>query len=262
MPGFSCEAVMKIVTFNIRYDTPHDGINAFSHRAGAILQKIESERPDILCFQECRPHVFDFMKRHLMDYELMGCGRGERYDDEHNPVAIRKDGFELIGLETEWLSPTPDVPGSRYEEQSDCPRIVTRATVLPLGSGRPFYVFNTHLDHMSEGARVLGARQVISLMRERLARREMPLILTGDFNAYPGSLPVNAFLADEVLKLTDHTDGLPNSYHNYGRSAEPRIDYIMSRGFRALSPLGVWNDARDGIYLSDHYPLSIELEME
>jgi endonuclease/exonuclease/phosphatase family metal-dependent hydrolase len=253
---------MKFVTFNIRYDTPRDGINAFPHRVGMILQKIESERPDVVCFQECRPHVFDFMKRHLIDYELAGCGRGENYDDEHNPVAIRRDGFELIGLETEWLSPTPDAPGSRYAEQSDCPRIVTRATILPLRTAKPFYVFNTHLDHMSEGARVLGAGRVIALMRERLAKREMPLVLAGDFNAYPDSAAVRAFLTDDVLKLTDHTDGLLNSYHNYGRSAEPRIDYIMSRGFRAVSQLGVWNDERDGIYLSDHRPLSIELEME
>lgn len=253
---------MKIVTFNIRYDTPRDGINAFPHRAGAILQKIEAVRPDVIGFQECRPHVFAFLKKHLTDYELVGCGRGVRYDDEHNPVAIRKDGYELIGLETEWLSPTPDVPGSRYEIQSDCPRIVTRATILNLGTAKPFCVFNTHLDHLSEEARVLGANRVISLMREKLARREMPLVLTGDFNAYPGSAPVNAFLEDDVLKLTDHTDGLLNSYHNYGKSDEPRIDYIMSRGFRAVSSLDVWNDMRDGIYLSDHFPLSIELEME
>lgn len=253
---------MKLVTFNIRYDTPRDGINAFPHRAGAILQKIEAERPDVICFQECRPHVFDFMKRHLIDYELAGCGRGANYDDEHNPVAIRRDRFELIGLETEWLSPTPDVPGSRYEEQSDCPRIVTRATVLPLHTAKPFYVFNTHLDHMSEGARVLGAGRVISLIRERLEKREMPLVLAGDFNAYPDAKAVRAFLADDVLKLTDHTDGLANSYHNYGKSDEPRIDYIMSRGFRAVSPLNAWRDERDGIYLSDHCPLSIELEME
>ena len=253
---------MKIVTFNIRYDTPHDGINAFPHRTGMILQKIELERPDVIAFQECRPHVFAFLKKHLPDYELVGCGRGEHYDDEHNPVAILRDRYELVGLETEWLSPTPDVPGSRYDNQSDCPRIVTRATVLPLGTARPFYVFNTHLDHSSEEARVLGAGRVASLMRERLIRREMPLILTGDFNAYPGSTPVNVFLKDDVLRLTDHTDGLLNSYHNYGASGEPRIDYIMSRGFRAVSPLDVWSDLRDGIYLSDHYPLSIELEME
>ncbi len=253
---------MKFVTFNIRYDTPHDGINAFPHRAGMILQKIESECPDVVAFQECRPHVFDFLKKHLPDYEIVGCGRGERYDDEHNPIALRKDLFELIGLETEWLSPTPDVPGSRYREQSDCPRIVTRATILPLHSATPFYVFNTHLDHRSETARVLGAGRVISLMRDRLARRDMPLILAGDFNADPDADAVRAFLGDDVLRLTDHTDGLANSYHGYGTSSQPRIDYIMSRGFRTCSPLAVWNDERDGIFLSDHYPLSIELEME
>lgn len=253
---------MKFVTFNIRYDTPGDGINAFSHRAGMILEKIEAERPDIICFQEVRPHVFAFLKKQLADYDIAGCGRGAAYDDERNPVAIRRDKFELIGLETEWLSPTPDVPGSRYEQQSICPRIVTRATILPLGGARPFYVFNTHLDHVSEAARTLGAGQVIARMRARLARQDIPLILAGDFNAYPDSAPIRALLGDATLGLTDHTEGLLNSYHDYGKSFAPRIDYIMSRGFRAMGALRVWDDVRSGIYLSDHYPLSIELEME
>lgn len=253
---------MKIVTFNIRYDTPHDGINQFCHRSGMILSKIEFERPDVIGFQECRPHVFDFLKRHLADYEVVGCGRGADYEDEHNPVAFRKDRYELIGLSTEWLSPTPEVPGSRYEIQSDCPRIVTRATIRPYGTAKPFCVFNTHLDHESEEARALGAKRVIALMREQLAKRAMPLLLMGDFNAYPGSAPVAAFLSDAYLALTDHTGGIPNSYHGYGTSREPRIDYIMSRGFRATGKITPWKDCLDGIYLSDHNPLAIDLEME
>ena len=107
---------MKIVTFNIRCALSGDGINSFYHRAGSVLEKIDREKPDVIGFQEVRPEIFDFLRKYLTDYMLVGCGRGADYEGEHNPVAFRKDKFELIGLETEWLSPTPFVPGSRYDE--------------------------------------------------------------------------------------------------------------------------------------------------
>ncbi|MGI6240204.1 MAG: endonuclease/exonuclease/phosphatase family protein [Christensenellales bacterium] len=253
---------MKFVTFNIRYDTPSDGINAFSHRSGMILGKIEAERPDVIGFQECRPHVFDFLRRHLVDYTVVGCGRGADYEDEHNPVAFRTEQYELIGLQTSWLSPTPDIPGSRHAEQSPCPRIMTVATLRIIGTPRAFDVYNIHLDHEFERARILGANQLIEAMRAKLARREMPLVLLGDFNAYPTDAPVRALLGDAQLALTDHTRAIPHSFHAYGAQTNPRIDYIMSRGFRALGDAHIWDDCQNGVYLSDHYPIAINLEME
>ena len=37
---------MKIMTFNIRYDNPLDGINAFAGRREMILEFLRRERPD------------------------------------------------------------------------------------------------------------------------------------------------------------------------------------------------------------------------
>ncbi len=253
---------MKFVTFNIRCAESGDGINSFFHRAGGILCKITREKPDVIGFQEVRPYQFEFLNRHLADYMVVGCGRGEDYEDEHNCVAFLRDRFELIGLETEWLSPTPFIPGSRYEEQSSCPRIVTRVTLREFGSPKPFDVFNTHLDHVSDTARVLGAQSVCRIMEERMKKWGFPMVLMGDFNAYPGSAPLRTFMENGKLALTDHTEGVENSYHGFGRTNDPRIDYIMSRGFRATGNIAAWKDETDGIYLSDHYPLAIELDME
>jgi len=36
----------------------------------------------------------------------------------------------------------------------------------------------------------------------------------------------------------------------------------MSNGFTQQGKLEAWTDETDGIYLSDHYPLAIELDME
>ena len=253
---------MKIVTFNIRCALRGDGINSFYHRAGSVLQKIAQEKPDVIGFQEVRPEIFEFLTKYLVDYTVVGCGRGADYEDEHNPVAFRKDKFEMIGLETEWLSPTPFIPGSRYEEQSSCPRIVTRVTLRRFGCARPFDVFNTHLDHVSELARVLGAQAVCKIMAARKEKWNFPMMLMGDMNDYPSSGPIRTFLEDKVLCLTEHTDGMGTTWHGYGKAHNERIDYIMSNGFVQHGNVEAWTDETDGIYLSDHYPLAVELDVE
>ena len=249
---------MKIVTFNLRCETPDDGVNAFLHRKGAIVDRIDAEAPDILGFQECRPGQQAFLQAHLRGYALFGRQRGGRWS-ESNPIAFRTDRFELIGLETQWLSPTPFEPGSRYEIQSDCPRVFTHMQLQPLAGGSPIHVINTHLDHVSEEARLLGARQLIRYMLGALADRPWPLLLMGDLNAFPDEPCVRELLGQALLQLTDETEGIEHTYHGYGKVSQPRIDYILSRDFaRVLAPRP-WTDEADGIYLSDHYPVMAQL---
>lgn len=249
---------MKIVTFNLRCDPPVDGVNAFAHRKGAILEKIEAERPDILGFQEVRPHMHAFLQAHLAGYALFGRQRGGA-GTESNPIAFRRDRFELIGLETRWLSPTPFVPASRYEIQSLCPRVFTHMVLEPLGGGSPIHVINTHLDHESEAARLQGAKHLIRYMLGILADRPYPLLLLGDFNAFPDEACIRALLRHEMLQLSDQSEGIAHTYHGYGTVEQPRIDYIFSRDFDRILPARAWTDERCGVYLSDHYPVEAQL---
>lgn len=253
---------MKFVTFNLRLDNGLDGINCFTHRAGGILRKIESEKPDVIGFQECLPNQFDFLRRHLTDYMVVGNGRSVSYGDEHSCIAFLKDRYELMALDTMWLSPTPHVPGSRHAEQSNHPRIVTYVALRPYDGGAPFRVYNTHLDHVSETAMTLGAQSIVELALSHLENLEMPLVIMGDMNAEPDSRPIRTFLNDPILALTDQTAGVPVSFHDYGRDKGVKIDYILSRGMKAVSPVQVWDDEDNGIYLSDHYPLARELDLE
>lgn len=253
---------MKFVTFNLRLDNGLDGINSFTHRAGGILKKIESEKPDVIGFQECLPNQFDFLRRHLTDYFVVGNGRSATYGDEHSCIAYLKDKYELMALDTMWLSPTPHVPGSRHAQQSSHPRIVTYVTLRPYDGGAPFRVYNTHLDHISELAMTLGAKSIIEMAKSHMETLEMPLVIMGDMNAEPASEPIRTFLGDPVLSLTDHTANIPVSFHDYGKIPGVKIDYIFSRGMKPVSETVAWNDVTDGIYLSDHYPLCAELELE
>lgn len=250
---------MKIMTYNLRCTWLNaDGVNAFLHRAGLMLDTLETEKPDVICFQEVIEVQQAFLEKHLNDYLLLWHGRYENYDGEGLAIAIRKDTMALHGLEVFWLSPTPQKPGSRFENQSDCPRICQIAVLREKKTGKLFRVFNVHLDHISEEARVLGMGAVMEAIEKENKKLSLPLFLLGDMNAYPESMAIQN--AKEILvDLTEHTGG---TYHAFG-TAEEKIDYIFTDAQTAKKP---WQCARlerteHGIFLSDHYPVMAEGEI-
>lgn len=254
---------MKIATFNLRCDNDYDAENRWEFRKGLVLDKLDAEKPDAVGFQEVTPAMADFLKRWMKEYLFVGCGRGPAYDGENNMIGLRMDRFELMSLETFWLSDTPDVPGSRYACQSECPRVCTHVLLRTLDTNRLFHLYNTHLDHVSDEARVLGARAVMAHMKRDLARHDLPVILMGDMNAAPDSEPIGVFLTDPDVRLTHQTPGFPASWHDFGRRPEqPQIDYIFTRGFSAEQAPVAWNDRPFGKYLSDHEALCAFLAME
>ena len=252
---------MKLVTFNLRCESKCDGNNAFHHRRGFVIDRLETEKPDVIGFQEITPAMNEYLRTHLREYTLVGCGREANYQGEHNPVAFLSDKYELIGLDVSWLSDTPYAPGSRFEKQSLCPRIITHTILRPIGEGKPFHVYNTHLDHEFDEARVLGAKRLLEKLKEDQKTHPFPLALTGDFNAYPDSEAIRLLREDE-FGLTERTEGLGTTWHDYGRGNEPQIDYIFTRGMKAEGAAELWTQNLNGIYLSDHYPIAVELTRE
>ena len=100
-------------------------------------------------------------------------------------------------------------------------------------------------------------------MEQQQALQTTPMVLMGDFNAYPGDAPVRIFAENRALGLTEHTGNVQNSWHDYGRKRDiPRIDYIFSAGFAQKGPAAAWESGQEGAYLSDHDPLEVNMEME
>lgn len=242
---------MKLVTFNIRRDFEHDGNNDFSFRKAMILEKLRREAPDAVCFQEVLPHVAAWLKESLEGYNVIGCGRTEALDDEQMAIAYRKDRLNLIAMETFWLSETPQIPGSRYPVQSNWPRTGTEALFQDLDSGLVFRLTNVHLDHEGPQARELGLRQLLEKPAAGLFPGA-PAIIVGDMNAKPEDPEMAALKGSSYQNLTA---GIGVTYHGFGRAERPcSIDYILARGFRCQG-VEKWTDQRDGVYLSDHYPV-------
>lgn len=253
---------MKIVTFNLRCVWIGDGINGFIHRAGMVFEKIDNERPDVICFQECKEKHADFFERHMPEYQLIYNGRLEDRRGEGLATAVRKETVEVLGQDCFWLSPTPNVPGSRFPEQSDCPRICQVLLLRIKGTDEPFWVYNNHLDHRSDLARILGIRQVMERVQQDQSRAKLPVFLMGDFNALPGSETVRYCDEYKEFPIRELTGGCEITFHDFGRKQAPyRIDYIYAdeKTARREHKVELWTDELDGIFLSDHYPICLTI---
>lgn len=248
--------IARIMSCNLRVDTPADGINCFDNRKERLRDAILEAAPDVIGFQEAREHMRDWLRENLTEYTILGCGRKDDYMGEGIPVAYRTRDFELLSFETRWLSLTPNVPGSRYEEdQSPCPRIYHVVRLVKKGMDKPLCVINVHTDHRGSQARVLGVRQMLA---ECQCYAGENIAITGDFNALPKA-PEICMMTEEcgVLGLQDASVGLEGTFHGYGKTSE-KIDYIFTNRAYAnstrLHPV-----FEDGIYLSDHDPIFTDL---
>ena len=248
---------MKLATYNIRYDCGQDGINNFSCRKSFILETIAREKPDVIGFQEVLPHVALWLKENLKDYYVVGCPRETDLTGEQVCIAFRPDKFNLMKMDTFWLSPTPYVPGSRYPEQSICPRTCTEVVLQELSGGKIFRMLNTHLDHEGSLARVLGAKQILEAMDNAQFFPDAPIVLVGDMNAEPDS-PEMELIASRMENLTK---GIGITYHGFMGPNQCCIDYIFVSGAISGSDVRKWTDSREGVFLSDHFPVSAELTL-
>jgi len=120
----------------------------------------------------------------------------------------------------------------------------------------PFRVYNTHLDHIGEQARVLGMTQIINKIEADNQLIKLPLFLLGDMNAVPDSETIQMV----CKSLIDITTEIPGSFHGFKDESNCKIDYIFTDPETAKVPRTVtsWHDCVFGVYLSDHDPISAE----
>ena len=253
-------AQIKIFTFNVRVCVDK-GQNDFELRKHRIAELINNEKPDIVGFQEATGTMRAELARLLDGYYVLGCGRDKTYQGESTAVAYRIDKFELIRLENFWLSATPYVAGSRYgEDQSKCPRITTALLLVLKDGGKPFWFINTHLDHVGSTARLLGATQLMQF----ISQQNEPCILAGDFNAGPTAKEIRAFSENEYLGLIDCTSNIEGTFHDYGKMEKSaKIDYVFTNMKCDVDKSFAYPDeAPNGTYYSDHFPVCAYIEVE
>lgn len=144
---------MKIITYNIRYDNPSDGIDRWQFRCDDLISLLEEQCANIICFQEVLWNQFEFLQQKLATFTAVGVGRDDGPSQgELGPIFFTKN-FQCLASGTFWLSDTPHQAGSKLKSSS-LPRICTWAKLEDKDvENSTFCVFNTHLDHASGDAR-------------------------------------------------------------------------------------------------------------
>jgi endonuclease/exonuclease/phosphatase family metal-dependent hydrolase len=260
---------MTIMSWNIRYNNPGDGVNAWPHRKDWVAEIISGNKVDIAGFQEVLAGQYEDLKQRLPDMEAYGVGRDDgKIAGEFSPVFFRRDRFELIDKSTFWLSPTPDEPGSKGWDAS-LPRIASWLKLKDRQSRTVFFVVNTHFDHKGSQARLESARLLVSRLGDKFSGH--PVLLTGDFNTVPGTLPYKALVAAEsadsevfrdTYELSVQKPEGPDSTWNGFKAIVPeqRIDFVFTSGSIHVHQHRILADQRDGRFPSDHLPVVTEVE--
>jgi endonuclease/exonuclease/phosphatase family metal-dependent hydrolase len=258
---------MRIMSFNVRGAYwVNDGVNHWPKRADLNSATIRKYTPDVIGFQEFQQGNHEYYQTALAEYRWsLGPRYGNRAPFEYPAIAWNSAKLRLCGVGGFWLSSSPQVYSGAW--RTDCIRSAQWARFQPVEGGRTWVFLNTHLDHVSELARLEGARLIIGQLAA-IAPDE-PLVITGDFNCDPGTPPYQAFaeagLVDCFL-AAGGTDG-PESltFHGFkGRGyvlkdgRTERIDWILARGMKALSCDSV-RDEDPPRYPSDHYPVLAEV---
>lgn len=251
---------IKVITYNIRYDTPADGINQWGKRKQVLIDLLQKQAPDILCIQEGLNNQVKDLAEALPDYFYVGVGRDDgKEKGEFSAIYFRKDEFELIKSNTFWLSPTIDVPGSKGWDAA-ITRICTYARVKYLPTQKEFFVFNTHFDHIGDTARTESARIILDQMRKLAGRN--PILLCGDFNSEPNSRAYQLLMESKKPKLSESSSALPAAIPNctftgfeVNKGTCKHIDFIFySRHFSWLRNQTITQN-NGQYYPSDHLPV-------
>ena len=190
-------------------------------------------------------------------YEWLGVsGQGTPDNDVFTPIFYNKKKLNVLDYGTFWLSETPDVVSRGWDGKF--PRICTWAKFRDIENCRSFYVFNTHLDHVGEVAKLEGSRLICRKIKEMTT--EEAVFITGDMNSTPETPPIHTFLSEfsNSREIATEKSGPAGTAHSYGKLYPPsQIDYIFVNEYISVTKAITITKNSDPVYMSDHYPIVI-----
>lgn len=259
---------LRIMTYNIRYINNNDVTpHTWEERLPLIEHVIKKYNPGIIGTQEAIRQQIKDLDESLTNYAWIGVGREGGENGEYAAIFYNKDRFKVLESENLWLSDTPNVEGSRTWGNK-IPRMVTWGKFLDENAKQEFYFMNTHFDHQSVESRIDSAEFIIKQTGE--FKLGVPIILTGDFNSKPRSLPYNILTAENgFVDLWGEVEGTENenigTLNQFGipngGGPEYRIDWILAKGNIRAKSIQIIDYKKDNQYPSDHFPVITELSL-
>lgn len=254
-----------VATYNIRYDSPHDPV-LWADRKEAVTKLLQKADPDVFGIQEALAHQVDDLKSLLPAYANYGVGRDDgKLLGEQTTIFFKKEKFTLIEKGTFWLSKSPDVVGSK-DWDAAITRICSWVHLEEKKSGKSFFAFNAHFDHVGKIARW----ESMKLIRKKITELPggTPFILLGDFNFEPDHMPyavvVDWEIQDAYLVAKKGRTSLPCTFTGFTvkRAKCQRIDYVFASKNLEVQSCVILSE-NDGTYFpSDHLPVVVEVYLK
>jgi endonuclease/exonuclease/phosphatase family metal-dependent hydrolase len=258
---------LNVMTFNIRYNTKNDSLNAWPYRKDNAASQIRFHNVHILGVQEALHEQVMDLSQSLSQYKYVGVGRDDgKAKGEYSAIFYDTTRLKLLGSSTFWLSLTPEIPGSKSWDAA-ITRIVTWAQFTDVRSKKTFFVFNTHFDHIGKEARRESARLLKQKVKDIAGNN--PVIITGDLNSKPSDDPIkiitdpidrDKFIDTKGVSLTPHygPHGTFNAFTSKETDNEP-IDFIFLKGKWKVLQHATLSQTWGGRFSSDHFPVLAKL---
>lgn len=263
---------LRIMTFNIRYGSANDGENHWKNRKEMVSDVIRNHPSDVVGLQEALRFQMDSIREDLPVYGEIGVAREDGNNEgEYSSVLYRTDRFGVGESGTFWFSDTPEMAGSNTWGNA-CVRICSWARLIETKTGKAFYIYNLHLDHVSQPSREKSA----VLLAERIKNRRYkePYVVTGDFNAGENNPVITYLKGQAAIEAADgskaktpvpmvdtfrvlHPDvkDVKTGHAFRGTRKGNKIDYVfVPQGTKVLEA-EILYDNINGRYPSDHYPV-------
>ena len=253
--------IYNVMSFNIRLDTPSDGINNWENRKEGIISLIKNQKIDILGVQEALPNQIDYLAKQFDGYSLIGQGRDGGNNGEYSAILYNETKLMLNKSGTFWLSETPNIPSIGWDAALN--RIVTFGEFKVLNSNKKLVVYNSHFDHIGETAREKSADIILNHI-EKNNYLNSAVVVMGDFNAKPYESPIK--ILSESLNDSFVVFPFEKPFGTFNRfeinsKLDDRIDYIFSKNIKLTDYIHVYDKLLNGLWPSDHLPIVISFSL-
>lgn len=264
----SAQAPLHVMTFNIRYNNPGDSLNAWPHRKDNVASQILFYESHIVGVQEALHGQMEELQAALPRYKYFGVGRDDgKTKGEYSAIFYDTTRLQWLKGATFWLAENPESVGAKGWDAA-ITRIVTWCLFKDRKTGRRFYVFNTHFDHMGKIARAESARLLLRKVVQIAG--SMPVVITGDFNAKPEDEPVKILVDNEnkahftdtkALSKTPHY-GPTGTFNAFGpkETSDQPIDHIFIKKGITVLKHATLSETWSGRFSSDHFPVLAVLQ--
>ena len=256
---------MKIATYNV------NGVNG---RLAVLVKWLSESKPDVVCLQELKAPTEKFPEQAIKDLGYQAIWHGQK---SWNGVAILSKGLPIKEVRRA-LPGDPEDIHSRYIE-AEVANMIVGCLYLPNGNPYPGPKFDYKL----------GWFKRLTAHAKSLLAKDIPVVLTGDYNVMPTEKDVykperwvnDALFRVEVREAFKElmgqgwTDAIRTLHPNdviytfwdyfrnaYERNAGLRIDHFLlsSQLKKRLVATGVDRHVRGWEKTSDHAPVWIELK--